>query len=145
MTKSLQIQQQIETYLLAQSRNKIVLHRTEIEDIAPIDVGVKLSEAISSLQETSKFALKAKAIIDDILTSSIFTHKIYGKILALNNIGILLEPDLKLDFTTLIDKFSRDTTLLLQWEGEIIDGSLYFLSKENGIKIDIKKLSYIAI
>lgn len=121
------------------------MHRTEIEDIAPIDVGVKLSQAISSLQETSKFALKAKAIIDDILTSSIFTHKIYGKILALNNIGILLEPDLKLDFTSLLDKFSRDNTLFLHWEGEIIDGSLYFLSKENGIKIDIKKLSYIAI
>ena len=145
MTKNHQIQQQIECYLLTQSRNKIVLHSAEIEDITPIDVGMILSESISSSTENSRLALKAKAIIDDILTSSIFSHKVYGKIIALTNIGILMEPELKIDITSLLDKFSRDMTLFLLWKGEIIDGSLFFLTKENGIEINIKKLSYIAI
>ena len=111
----------------------------------PVNVGVSLAHAILPIMGDKRFALKAKSVIEDIFNSALITHSVYGKILALTNIGILLEPDLKLDFTSLLDRFSRDNTLFLHWEGEIIDGSLYFLSKENGIKIDIKKLSYIAI
>ena len=145
MTKNNQIQQQIESYLLSQSRNKIVLHTDKIEDIAPLNVGVIISESISLLTDNNRLAFKVKTIIDEIFSSSVFAHKIYGKILPLMNIGILMEPELKLDITSLFDKFSRDTTLFLQWEGAIIEGSLFFLTKENGIEININKLSYISI
>lgn len=145
MSKSNQLQAEVESYLHSQSRNKIVVFKKLLPEVVPVNVGISLAHAILPIMGDKRFALKAKSVIENIFNAALISHNVYGKILALTNIGILLEPELKLDILSLFENFSRDNTLFLEWEGEIIDGSLYFLSKENGIKIDIHKLSYIAI
>lgn len=135
----------IQKYMRSQSRNKIVFYIQDIPGIQTLDVGKELSHEIKSIASDSKIGMKSLILIDELFTSSIWDNSDYGKYLALQNIGILLEPELKIDFVQTLDKYSSSNTLFVKWEGEIEDGILYFLTKEKGQKIDIKNLSHIVI
>jgi hypothetical protein len=135
----------IELYLSSQSRNKIVIFTAPLNGIIPFDIGVMISRAISSFSNDKKLSLKVIKVLDDIFNSLIIESEKYGKVLPIKNPGILFERDLKIDILQLLDKYSRTNALFIQWEGEIENNTLYFLSKQKGQKIDIKNLSHIAI
>lgn len=135
----------IQNYLESFSRNKIVFCNHSISGIEELDVGKWLSQEVKSFSSYTKVGLKTMQIIDEIFSSSILVNPKYGKCLAIKNIGILLEPELKIDFVQILDKYSSSNTLIVKWEGEIEDGILYFLTKEKGQKINIKNLSHIVI
>lgn len=132
-------------YIKSQSRNKIVLYKHEIPGIQPLDVGKKLSHEIKSFASDAKVGMKSLFIINELFTSSILDDLNYGKYLAIQNIGILLEPEMKADFAHILDKYSSSNILFVKWEGEIENGILYFLSKEKGQQINIENLSHIVI
>ena len=132
-------------YIISQSRNKIVFFKTDMPGIEQLNVGDKLAKKIKHLVEDSKIGLKSRLIIEELFSSSITNDSAYGKYLAIQNVGILFEPELKTDFLQILDKYSSSNTLFVKWEGEIEDGILYFLTKEKGQKIDIKNLSHIVI
>jgi hypothetical protein len=132
-------------YIKSQSRNKIIFYKQDILDLNAIDVGKKLSHEIKSIATDTKIGIKSVIIIDELFTSSFSNNSGYGKYLAIQNLGILFEPELKTDFVQILDKYSSLNTLFVKWEGEIEDGILYFLTKEKGQKIDIKNLSHIVI
>src|SRR5699024_10477198 len=135
----------IEKYLKSQSRNKIVSYKQDVLGVEAIDVVKKISHEIKSIASDTKIVMKSLIIIDELFTSSIRDNSDYGKHLAIKNVGILFEPELKTDFLQILDKYSSSNTLFVKWEGEIEDGILYFLTKEKGQKIDIKNLSHIVI
>ena len=132
-------------YIISQSRNKIIFYKNEIPGIQTLDVGKELSHEIKSIASDAKIGMKSLIIIDELFTSSIWDNSDYGKYLAIQNVGILFEPELKTDFLQILDKYSSSNTLFVKWEGEIENGILYFLTKEKGQKIDIKNLSHIVI
>lgn len=133
------------SYSKSYARNKIVLCRDELTEVNFLDIGSKFSTKLKPLISDSKLAIKSTIILDDLLSNSIKRDETYGKYLAIKNLGILFEPELKTDFTQILDKYSSSNTLFVKWEGEIEDGILYFLTKEKGQKIDIKNLSHIVI
>ena len=135
----------LSTYLESQPRNKIVFFKNDIPGIEPLNVGDKLAKELKLLVADSKIGLKSRLIIEELFTSTITNDSCYGKYIAIQNVGILFEPELKTDFLQIIDKYSSSNTLFVKWEGEIEDGILYFLTKEKGQKIDIKNLSHIVI
>lgn len=135
----------LSTYLQSQSRNKIVFFKNDMPGIEQLNVGDKLAKEIKHLVEDSKIGLKSRLIIEELFSSSITNDSAYGKYLAIQNVGILFEPELKTDFLQILDKYSSSNTLFVKWEGEIENGILYFLTKEKGQKIDIKNLSHIVI
>ncbi|MBP6236750.1 MAG: hypothetical protein KA536_11430 [Saprospiraceae bacterium] len=135
----------IHNYIATQSRNKIVFYKDSINDISAVDVGTELSQAIYNMTDIKKLPMKISYELEKILNSSTVKLGDYGKSLAISNVGILFEPELKVDFSSLIEKHSKTNVLFIKWEGEIDNDNLYFLSKENGIKIDIKNLSHIVI
>ena len=135
----------ISLYLKSQPRNKIVFIKNDMPGIEPLNVGDKLAKAIKHLVADSKIGLKSRLIIEELFSSSITKDSAFGKYLAIQNVGILFEPELKTDFLQILDKYSSSNTLFVIWEGEIEDGILYFLTKEKGQKIDIKNLSHIVI
>ena len=135
----------IDLYLSSQSRNKIVIFTAPLNGIIPFDIGVMISRTIATLTDDKRLSLKVTGVLDDIFNSLIIESEKYGKILPIKNLGILFEGDLKIDVLQLFDKYSRTNTLFIQWDGEIENNTLYFLSKYKGQKIDIKNLSYIAI
>lgn len=135
----------IEKYLKNQSRNKIVFYKQDIPGIEAIDVGKKLSHEIKSIASDAKIGMKSLIMMDELFTSSFLDNSEYGKYLAIHNLGILFEPELKTDFIQILDKYSSSNILFVKWEGEIENGILYFLSKEKGQQINIKNLSHIVI
>lgn len=135
----------IQKYLSFQSRNKLVIQKHNLDIVETINVGSLVAEAISNFLDDKKLSLKVTNIIEEIFEVSKVKHQDLGRILAIKNLGILFEPELKIDFLSLIDKYSSTNALFIQWDGEIENNTLYFLSKQKGQKINIKNLSHIAI
>ena len=136
---------EITTYLNSQSRNKVIFHSSPIDNVDSNDIGRLLAESIKGIKDDKRLSLKTSIILDEIFDTSEVTHQDLGRILAIKNFGIIFESELKLDFLHLLDKYSRTNALFIQWEGEIENNTLYFLSKQKGQKINIKNLSHIAI
>ena len=135
----------ITEYLDTQSRNKIIFCRETIPGIEPINVGFLLSEAIFNLKETDKISLRANQALETILQNATQNHPLYRKILAIENIGILFEPELKINLAQLLDRHSQNNALFVHWKGEVDNEHLYFLTREHGVKTNIKNLSYIVL
>jgi hypothetical protein len=89
--------------------------------------------------------MRVSSELDRILHAAISNHDLFGKYLSIENLGVLFEPELKIDFNRLLDSYSQNNALFVKWDGEIDAESIYFLTKENGIKINIKNVSHIAL
>ena len=141
MDKSIEIL----SFLKTQSRNKVVFYKDSIIDITAIDLGAELSQALFNLNDLTKLPMKVTSELDKIFNDALINHSNYGRIIAISNIGILLEPDLKQDLRAILEKYSNNNTLFVKWVGEIENGCLNFLSKEKGIKINTNELSHIIL
>ena len=128
-----------------QPRNKLVIHSKKLEGLKYCDIGLELSEFLKNKLDDTKIALKSMFFIDDLLTKQIDTDPNYGLYIAIKNTAIMLEPELKIDLRQILDKYSRTNTMFLLWEGKTENNSLYFLSIDKGIKINLKDLSHIMI
>lgn len=133
----------IVNYLKSNSRNKIVIHRNQIDNINTVDIGVELSKLIKELTTDNRFTLKSKSKLDEFVNLSIYNHHQFGDIISIKNLGILFEPGLKIDFLSFIDNISKSNCLFIKWDGEVDEENLYFLTRSKGIKINIKNLSNI--
>jgi hypothetical protein len=132
-------------YIKSQARNKIVFYSNVIPQIDLVDLGLRISESIYNIKEHGKLSLIVKNELKEILDSSISHHDLFGRYLSIENLGILFEPELKIDLVRLLDSYSQNNVLFVKWEGDIDTDNIYFLTKENGIKINIRNLSHIAI
>lgn len=139
------IVEKIARYSHSLSRNKIVFHREPITGISSIDIGKLLSEAIFNLKDKEKLSMKASMKLDNILQSSITNHTELGDYLAITNLGILFEPEIKLNFSWVLENYSQNNLLFVQWEGEIESNNIFFLTKKEGLKINLNNLSHIVI
>jgi hypothetical protein len=97
------------------------------------------------LNEPGRNAMSVLSELDDILNAAISQHDVFGRYLSIENIGVLSEPELKLDFANLFDRYSQNNVLFVKWEDDIDTYNVYVLTKESGIKINIKNLSHIVI
>lgn len=134
----------LKIYLNSTSRNKIVFHQETINGLNPTNIGKELAFRLTALPDGKDISFKAKQELDNLLTDSAYIHPEYGKIISLSNIGILFEPELKIDFRYILDKYSTENILFIHWNGKNDQNDLYFLSEE-GIKINIDNLSYIKL
>jgi hypothetical protein len=139
------INQAIADYIKSQSRNKIIFYSQDISALQSLNVGLRISESIYNLNEPGRIAMRVLSELDGILNAAIYQHNVFGRYLSIENIGVLFEPELKLDFANLLDNYSQNNVFFVKWEGEIDAENIYFLTKENGIKINIKNLSHILI
>ena len=135
----------IDAYIKSQSRNNIIFYSHDFSDFESVNIGLQISESIYNSKEPGRIAMRVSTEMNDILNASISNHELFGKYLSIENLGILFEPDLKYDFARMLDSFSQNNVLFVKWDGEIDAENIYFLTKENGIKINIKNLSHITI
>lgn len=131
----------ISSYIQQSTRNKIVFCREEIDGIRFIDVGMQLSLLMGENPvEMPGFETMYRQILN---RSSV--HDIIGPYLAIANIGILFEPELKLDVQSIINQYSRNQCLIIKIEAEIENDILYFLSISDNVHVNLHGLSYIQI
>ncbi|MCK9435716.1 MAG: hypothetical protein M0Q12_00745 [Synergistaceae bacterium] len=135
----------ITDYIQSQARNKVIFHSQDLSDLITVNVGLRISENIYNFKEPGRISMRVSSELDRVLNAAISNHDLFGKYLSIENLGILFEPELKIDFNRLLDSYSQNNALFVRWNGEIDSENIYFLTKENGIKINIKNVSHIAI
>jgi hypothetical protein len=123
----------IHEFLGSGSRNKLIVCASELDGLNFADIGRLLSAKIKSESSAPKISLIAQSELEEIMTDSIHVHEDLGSYIALKNLGILLEPDLKLDITAFLSRYSATNPLFIQWMGVIKQDKLHFLTEENGI------------
>lgn len=135
----------ISTFINSYPRNKVVFYNESIPGVTPLDVGNLLSQALFNLNDKNRLPMRATMELEKILNSAVFEHPRFGRVLAIANLGILFEPELKQNFNNIIDSYSKNNTLFVEWMGEIDNNTIYFLTKEKGIEININNISHIAL
>ncbi len=139
------IETRIISLIKSNRRNKIIFYSDYVFDFEPIDLGILLSEFIFSQKDYSKLPTQSIAFINKHLSNVIYDHITYGSMVAISNIGILFEKELKINIISLFESLSTNNTLFIKWDGEIDKDELHFLHKKTGIKLNIKELSCITI
>ena len=96
---------EIEEYMQLNTRNKIVFCTSSFEGINFVDAGYHLSLAIQSGED----AVSAVST----LFGGTAHHPSIGLYLALKNIGILFEPELKLNLRDILLSYSKNQCLII--------------------------------
>ena len=133
------LNQHIIEFLDTNPTNKIVFIR-DYEDA--IDLGQELSSHIKPHLNHQNLSMKTKDLIDELFMSNIKFSEEIGDYIAVKNLGIIFETELKINFDYLLKAYSSDYTLIIQWPGEISSNHLFFLSKEKGSIADLKNVTY---
>ena len=134
----------IRQFLSKNPRNRLLLCATKLPEFNYIDVGKELSAVISNCNSLNR-AISAYDMLMKIVEEGICIHSLYGQYIALENIGIILEPQLELNVRHIFDSLSRNHILLIQLKGEIDNSRVYFLTKTKGEKVDISGLSHLKL
>ena len=135
--------------------NSLNQHIIEFLDTAPknrvvfcnqsegaVDLGEELSSLIKPHLEHKRLSMKTKDLIDELVQTNTKSSDEIGKYIAIKNLGMIFEPELKINFEHFLKTYSSDITIIIQWQGELSSNHLFFLSKAEGIKADLKNLTY---
>jgi len=114
-----------------------------------INIGKGLAEFVDGIEDYSYLNIE----VYEHLIALLNRHKTKinstgNEILAIYNIGILLEPRLELNATQLLKDFSKTTALIIIWEFQSpIPDRLHWSTQQNNVFLDftdtqLKKLQY---
>lgn len=138
--------QKIVSFLNTYPRNRlIILQNVQEYDFVCTDLGYELSTAIGKDSNHRQISMFVSEALEKIIQSNEKTHPIFGNYIAIKNLGILMEDALKINMTSFLNNHSQNRTLIVNWEGEIDQSMLYFLTKKNGKVINLKGISHIII
>jgi len=133
------LNQHIIEFLDTNPKNRIVFcNQSEYA----IDMGKELSNRIKPHLEHKRLSMKTKDLIDELVQSNTKSSDEIGKYITIKNLGILFEPELKINFEHFLKTYSSDITIIIQWPGEISSNHLFFLSKSAGINTELINLTY---
>jgi len=137
--------QHIAQYLAQAARNRLVFCHEHIEDLIFTDVGKVMANALKDENLRSQMvAYAAEDFLADILSSPQIDSSL-GKYIALENIGILFEPELGFNLKATLDNASTNKTIIICSEAQIKDNRLYFLQEGDSLSVDLTGLSYLEI
>ncbi len=115
------LKQEVATYVKQDLRNKIVFSKQFIEGLQYLNVGLTLAKM---LRDNSLPSLA----IPQLLSSAEKEDESVGRYLAIFNIDILFEPELKLDVGNLFDSYSKNQCLVIQADSENVLNNITHLS-----------------
>src|SRR5690606_25360564 len=119
----------IQNFLQQNPRNKIIITQEDIEGFEYLNMGLELAVRLKDTKPSRHFSLEAKSKIDTLVKNFTVEHPLFGRSIAIKNPGILLEPELNFNFPAFLENNTRDSLLILTWNGEIEGKTLYFLTK----------------
>lgn len=149
MTSDQTIYEQINLFLSSAPVNKLVVapDKNMLTDLQMFDVGNDLALYLKVKNEVRREELEF--IIQEELTrlfnENIQEHQKLGKYICICNIGILFEKELNINILQTFKRLSRNTLLILLWEGEIKLHTLSFLSQDSRHKIDLRETNHIIL
>lgn len=115
------LKQEVVTYVKQDLRNKIVFSKQCIEGLQYLNVGLTLA---TMLRDNSLPSLAIQQLFSD----AVKADQNIGRYLAVSNIDILFEPDLKLDVGNLFDSYSKNQCIVIQADSENVLSNITHLS-----------------
>lgn len=135
----------IADYLAQATRNRLVFCHEQIDGLTFVNVGKILAENLTKQDlHSPMIAYMAEEVLSEILSSTKVDDEI-GSYVALNNIGVLFEPDLAFNLKSVIDSASTNKVVIILSDGIIKSDRYYFLQEGDISFIDLHGLSYIEI
>lgn len=135
----------IADYLAQTTRNRLVFCHEQIDRLTFVNVGKILAENLAKQDlHSPMIAYMAEEVLSEILSSTKVDDEI-GSYVALNNIGVLFEPDLAFNLKSVIDSASTNKVVIILSDGIIKSDRYYFLQEGDISFIDLHGLSYIEI
>lgn len=135
----------IADYLAQATRNRLVFCHEQIDGLTFVNVGKILAENLTKQDlHSPMIAYMAEEVLSEILSSTKIDDEI-GSYVALNNIGVLFEPDLAFNLKSVIDSASTNKVVIILSNGIIKSDRYYFLQEGDISFIDLHGLSYIEI
>lgn len=127
------------------TRNRLVFCHKPIEGLTFVDLGKVLAASLACENlHSPTIAYSAEDALAEILSSP-QNDSLIGNYVALENIGILFEPELKFNLKTTLDNFSTNKTIIIRSDGTVLSDKFYFYQPGDGMFIDLSGLSYIEI
>ena len=126
-------------YIKQNTRNKIVFCSRDIDGLKFVNIGWEFANIIS------KNPSNISDVLRDFLSKSTHKSEEINEYLAIENIGIMFEPELRFDFRNFLDTFSKNHCLVIKSDAEITSDMLYWLSQSDGLQVNLRGLSYIQI
>ena len=137
--------EKIFSFLSQANRNRLVFCRDYIDGLLFVNMGKELAGALTKENlHSPSVAYLAEDLLADILSAPRLDSQI-GPYVAIENIGILFEPDLGLNLKSTLDNASTNKTIIIRSDGVIISNRFYFFQEGDGVFIDLTGLSYIEI
>ena len=115
------LKQEVATYVKQDLRNKIVFSKQFIEGLQYLNVGLTFAKM---LRDNSLPSLAIQQLFSD----AVKADQNIGRYLAIFNIDILFEPELKLDVGNLFDSYSKNQCLVIQADSENVLSNITHLS-----------------
>lgn len=115
------LKQEVASYAKQDLRNKIVFSKQCIEGLEYLNVGLAFARM---LRDNSLPSLA----IQQLFSTAVKADENIGRYLAIFNIDILFEPDLKLDVGNLFDSYSKNQCLIIQADSENVLNNITHLS-----------------
>jgi hypothetical protein len=108
------------------------------ENVPVINLGKEVAKFIETLEDHSYINLEIFEYIRRLLDEHKIKLNISGNyVIAIHNIGILLEPILELNAAQMLKDFSKSTALIVVWENELeLPNKLYWTEQNNAYKLD---------
>lgn len=137
-------------------RHNLILRRCDPNDlnvaieefkaagINVLNIGSELSKKLKTL-ETAKFlTLEAQEYLHELLEKQA-RHVVPGKprVVALYNLGILLEPVLKLNAANLLKEISKNIAIVILWDYLVSEGLLHWGIQQEQYHLNLSDI-YIA-
>jgi hypothetical protein len=147
----LQATDRIKLYTLKCSKDILVDYITWLNSkkIYTINFGKELAAFIDGLEDFSYLNIEVLDHIKKLLDKhKAKINNTRNEVVAIHNLGILLEPALELNATQLLKEFSKTTALIIIWENQSdIPDRLHWSTQQNNIFLDftetpLKKLQY---
>ena len=136
----------IVTFLNSISRNRLIILQKLIgTDFIFTDIGSELAKALEHNLKHKQISMLTTDLLEVIIHRSERSHPLIGKYVAITNMGMMMEPSLKINLPSFLDTHSQNCSLIVAWEGEIEKQNLYFLSKEKGKVVNLEGISHIVL
>ena len=97
---------ELNDYIAQATRNKIVICSESIDGLEFINVGYDLSKLLSKNSYNYEEAVS-------VILNNTFHNETIGNYLALTNIAILFEPELKINVSDILDAYSKNQCLII--------------------------------
>ena len=142
--KNLMVMDKIMEVVKGDGRNRLVFLPEMRDDFVWTDLGYELAQKLKPYVESSAISLIARDLVDDILSEHVYTHAIYGTCVAIFNINILFEPELRLDVRSIFEKQSQGQLFVIS-DGYMENDIFRLFEHDDRCCVDLYDINYLNI